>query len=135
MIERELHGERLRKARKGLRIMQKEAAELIGISYSAYSDIENGRNSISAQVGSSLVKKLGINVNWVISGEGKMYIESENEEFSKDDELFMLKTRLTALEEHYIELSARISGKDKSKIRKELKNLAKKSTIKTSKDS
>lgn len=70
----EKQNKRLKEARKALGLLSKEAAERLGLSTGAYSDIENGRNQISSKVSIQLVTDLGINLNWLLTGEGEMFL-------------------------------------------------------------
>lgn len=72
---RELQGERLKVARTALGLLSKTAAERLELSVSAYTDIEKGRNSLTAKVSTALISEFGINVNWILTGEGEMFLD------------------------------------------------------------
>ena len=63
--------ERLKAAREHLGKSQKEIAALAGASYRAWQGYENGENQPGAKV-IEAVAKLGIDANWLLTGEGLM---------------------------------------------------------------
>ena len=69
---------RFKSARKSKGLTLKQVGDILGISESAVSNIERGRNKPS---GSTLVlfcEKLGINQRWLETGEGEMFSESRS---------------------------------------------------------
>ena len=63
--------ERLKIAREHLGKSQKDIAALAGASYRAWQGYENGENQPGAKVIEALAK-LGINANWLLTGEGSI---------------------------------------------------------------
>lgn len=73
-------GKNLKKIRKEKNLKQKDVAELVGISRSFYSDIENDRKNVSSSTLSKVSNALGVSVNYITTGEKTLYD-------LKDDEL------------------------------------------------
>lgn len=65
--------ERLKAARSALGLTQKEVAEQSGVSTRGYQGYEDGRSVPGGEAISGFVK-LGINANWLLTGEGPMLL-------------------------------------------------------------
>lgn len=63
--------ERLKKAREALGKNQKEMALTVGVSYRSWQGYEDGDNVPGGNVFEALAR-LGLNVNWLLTGEGPM---------------------------------------------------------------
>ena len=70
-------GKRLKKLRLVKGLKQKEFANSIGITVSYLSQIENGEKGMSLDTLSLLSVKFGVNIDWLITGEGPMFREEE----------------------------------------------------------
>ncbi len=68
-------GERLKKLRTTKGLKQKEFAELLGITVSYLSQIENGEKGMGLDTLILLSGKFGANINWLLTGEGPMFRE------------------------------------------------------------
>lgn len=64
---------RIKAARKAKGLTLKQVGTLLGISESAVSNIERGRNKPSGSTLVLLCEKLGINQHWLETGEGDMF--------------------------------------------------------------
>ena len=64
---------RIQAARKAKGLTLKQLGDIIGISESAVSNIERGRNKPSGSTLILLCEKLGINREWLETGEGEMF--------------------------------------------------------------
>ena len=64
---------RIQAARKAKGLTLKQLGDIIGISESAVSNIERGRNKPSGSTLILLCEKLGVNREWLESGEGEMF--------------------------------------------------------------
>lgn len=116
-ILRNQQGIRLKEAREFLGLKQNEAAKRLQIGVSGLSDIENGKNNLSAAMSRKIAQYLGINVTWVLTGEGEMMLKGE--------EQLNVAMRNTirpfqAMRAHYVETVARITGKSVEQVREEL---------------
>lgn len=125
MDNRVEQGNRLKMARENIGLKQKQAAELLGIQPGSYSDIENGRNKISTATAQLIIEKLGINVNWVLTGSGDMLvpksIKIQQEEFIEALRIHI--KQMTALKKHYVRTMARLKDTTPEAIRKEIEDL------------
>ena len=64
---------RIQAARKAKGLTLKQLGDIIGISESAVSNIERGRNKPSGSTLILLCEKLGVNREWLETGEGEMF--------------------------------------------------------------
>ena len=62
---------RVREIRIGRGYTQKEAAELIGIPFCAYENIEKGTKSINRAMATAIAIKMRGNTNYILTGEGR----------------------------------------------------------------
>ncbi|MDP2174215.1 MAG: XRE family transcriptional regulator [Candidatus Cloacimonadaceae bacterium] len=83
-------GERLKSIRKGLKLIQLDFAECLGVKASAISQMENGHIKPSLDTLYLLTTKYGINLHWLLTGNGEMYanvmdkkLEDTAQSFSK----------------------------------------------------
>jgi len=80
------HG-RLKAIRGALHLMQKDMASELGISASAYSDMEKGRYGLSLDILELLAKKFKVNMMFLVAGSGNMFQSDPTEEVLKIREL------------------------------------------------
>jgi len=69
-------GDRFKEIRENLRFNQSELARSIDANPSIISDIERGEKEPSKKIISSLIINYKINSNWLLTGEGDMFIKS-----------------------------------------------------------
>lgn len=82
-------GKRLKQARKRLGLTALEMSTKIGIEKNSYYKYEDGGRFPKADILISLVKKLNINVNFLLTGKGNMFLEkSESTEKPEFNDLF-----------------------------------------------
>jgi transcriptional regulator with XRE-family HTH domain len=76
--------ENLKKLREILGLTQEEMAQLLGVSLRAYQAYEKG--SMEPKVGKleMLAKKYRVNLNWLITGEGEMFLTPSTEGLSPE---------------------------------------------------
>ena len=75
MLEKKKIGLQFRELRKQLGLTQKEMARIVGVTPAAISDFEAGKSSPSANLCAVLAKKFKVNLNWLLTGEGEMFVE------------------------------------------------------------
>lgn len=68
--------------RKHLKLSQDEFAEKLGTSQDMISKIETGKTSISQKISIKLLNEFNVNLNWLFSGKGSMFLASEGEKIS-----------------------------------------------------
>lgn len=59
--------------RNSLRMNQREFADFLGVSPSVISNVESGIRSISKALQTTLIEKLDVNPNFLLTGEGPMF--------------------------------------------------------------
>lgn len=67
-------GKRLQEARKSLGLGVAEMSERLGLEKNSYYKYEDGSRFPRPEVLSDLVEKLDIDVNWLLTGHGEMFI-------------------------------------------------------------
>lgn len=70
-------GSRLRLFRKSRKITIHELSDRIGISKSTISEVERGHTKPPVNFLLAMFNLYGLNVNWVLTGEGKMILKRE----------------------------------------------------------
>ena len=68
---------RVTKLRELLNLSQTEFSRKIGVSQGALSQIENGHSRLSMETLISLVKAFNVNCNWLVNGNGDIFINEE----------------------------------------------------------
>lgn len=68
-------GDRVSELRKALGLSQEEFGSKLGLVRSAISSYEGGRRNLSEQSIKSICREFNVNYNWLISGDGEMFIE------------------------------------------------------------
>ena len=74
-------GERIRYIRQSHNLKQREFAEVICISPTSISQLENNRNNIAKTTKELLCKRFQINPEWLMTGEGEMSAPETVEHF------------------------------------------------------
>lgn len=69
---------RLREIREKLHLQQGEFAQQLEVVQQQLSKYERNKNKPSAEVFAKLIEKFNININWLLTGEGKMFIETND---------------------------------------------------------
>ena len=72
-------GLRLKKLREILDLSQGKLARILGVSQSAVSKWEAGERDIPTAVLLKLKQQLGVNLDWLLSGEGEMFSPPKSE--------------------------------------------------------
>jgi len=75
-------GDRFKELRENLHFNQSELARLIEANPSIISDIERGEKEPSKKIISALIIKYQINSNWLLTGEGEMFIKTAGNEIA-----------------------------------------------------
>ncbi|MCK4764348.1 MAG: helix-turn-helix transcriptional regulator [Candidatus Aminicenantes bacterium] len=84
-------GKRLKEVRKVLKLTQSEITEPAGLSKSYLSELELGKSKSCSMLYQYLADEHNVNVNYILTGRGKMFIREENtidtETFGHDIEI------------------------------------------------
>lgn len=108
--------ERIRDLRKALNLTMEQFGTRIGVSKSTISNIENGNRDATEHMVKSICREFGADYMWLTSGEGEMFVESDDDFFERIDRIMagenetrknMFKALLYASDED-IEALARI---------------------------
>lgn len=98
-------GERVKELRKTLSLTLEKFGQRIGVGKSTVSDLENGRRSFSEHMTKSICREFSVDYMWLTTGEGEMFIESDDDFFERIDRIMagenesrknMIKTLLYA---------------------------------------
>jgi transcriptional regulator with XRE-family HTH domain len=81
-------GVRLKKCRKSLNLTQDEFGKKLSVTHGFISRIENNNNAMGAEFLYELNRQLNVNINWLLAGDGPMFLintkcESKNTEESQ----------------------------------------------------
>lgn len=98
-------GKRLKYFRVSNKLTQKKLAQILDMEWYQIKDMEAGKVTVSKQIAKLLYYETGINYNWLLTGEGEMYL--------KDKDISVIKKREEAkvieLEETVKQHEARLS--------------------------
>ena len=72
--------ERIRELRKALDLTMERFGEVIGVSKSSISNIENGNRSLTERMFKDICREFDVNEEWLRTGEGKMFNELSRSE-------------------------------------------------------
>jgi transcriptional regulator with XRE-family HTH domain len=76
-------GSRIKLARKNLKLSQAELSELLDISPSHMSDIENGKKNIGIEIFMRMTETLGVSADWLLRTDTPKATQISNDEFSE----------------------------------------------------
>ena len=79
--------QRLKIVRRFLDKTQVEFASSIGLTQAGYSDIERGKNNVSGKIKILLKREHRVNVSWLESGEGEMFLPASENQNSEEQTL------------------------------------------------
>lgn len=109
-------GERVKEVRKSLGLTLEKFGEKLGVGKTAISNIEKGNRNLTEQMTKSICREYGVDYIWLTTGEGEMFVESDDDFFERIDRIMagenetrknMFKALLYASDED-IEALARI---------------------------
>ena len=93
--------ERIKAARKALGLTMEQFGKRVGLSKSAISLIESGKNGTTEQTVASICREFGVNGMWLRTGEGEMFDQSTESSLDR-----------LAAEYHLDEIIGRLLGMD-----------------------
>lgn len=105
---------RVREIRKELGLTQKDLAERLGLTFSALSDIERGKNGLSFDVVKGLIMSVGVNPYYLLNGD--LPIFSSPDQASSPDSA----PRLVELEQSLRKLEDRLMNAEKYPLEERL---------------
>jgi transcriptional regulator with XRE-family HTH domain len=77
-------GERLRTVRERLGMTQKEFAKFLNVGIATVQRYEREERIPSGEFLKLLLDKCNVNINWLLTGEGSMFVKSPHKEPSKE---------------------------------------------------
>ena len=82
-------GERVNEIRKSdkVNLTMEKFGERIGLKKSAVSLIESGKNALTDANIKSICREFGVDYMWLTSGEGEMFVESDDDFFERIDRI------------------------------------------------
>jgi transcriptional regulator with XRE-family HTH domain len=72
-------GERVKELRKALDLTLEKFGEKLGVTKVAISNIEKGNRNLTEQMAKSICREYSANYEWLTTGEGEMFVESDEE--------------------------------------------------------
>ena len=98
-------GERIKDVRNSLGLTLEKFGEKLGVTKTAISRLEKGERSLTEQMTKSICREFSVDYMWLITGEGEMFVESDDDFFERIDRIMagenesrknMIKTLLYA---------------------------------------
>lgn len=80
-------GERVKEIRKTLGLTLEKFGEKVGVTKQTVSRIENGVNNLTEQMTKAICREYGVDYMWLTSGDGEMFVESDDDFFEKIDRI------------------------------------------------
>lgn len=82
-------GERVKEIRKSekVNLTMEKFGERIGLKKSAVSLIESGKNALTDANIKSICREFGVDYMWLTTGEGEMFVESDDDFFERIDRI------------------------------------------------
>lgn len=110
-------GDRIRHLRKDvLKLTLDKFSKALGVSRSAISDIEGGRNALSNQMVMLMRKIYNVNEEWLRYGEGEIFKKPDDDERTADIATHVIDLDPESDEFRLYELMKEMDEKDISKI-------------------
>jgi len=69
--------ERLKRIREHLKLTQKDMSSIMGVSLKVYQRYEKGEQKPSYEKLIPLINTFNVNINWLLTGKGEMFIKQE----------------------------------------------------------
>ena len=80
-------GERVKEIRKALGLTLEKFGEKVGVGKTAISKIEKGERGLTEQMTKSICREYGVDYIFLTTGEGEMFIDSDNDFTEKIDRI------------------------------------------------
>lgn len=82
-------GERVKEVRKSLSLTLEKFGEKLGVGKTAISNIEKGNRNLTEQMTKSICREYGVDYIWLTSGEGEMFVESDDDFMERIDRIMV----------------------------------------------
>ncbi len=80
-------GERIKEVRKSLGFTLEKFGTRLGVGKTAISKLEKGENNLTEQMTKSICREFHVDYIWLTSGEGEMFVESDDDFYSRIDQI------------------------------------------------
>lgn len=80
-------GERVKYLRKDLNLTLEKFGERLGVTKTAISLIESGKNSLTEQMTRSICREFHVNYAWLVNGDGEIFSNDDAELKEKLDQI------------------------------------------------
>ncbi len=77
-------GDRLKDFRKAKNLTQQELGNVLNVSKQAIANIESKHNNPSIEVVSKLIEIFNLNANWLLIGQGSMFVALQSKDFKAE---------------------------------------------------
>lgn len=108
--------ERIKQIRKSLKMSQEGFGEVIGLTKSSISNIENGVRNVTDQHIRLICSEFNVNGNWLRNGTGDMFIENDSSIITELASEYHLDAIDKKIIEHYVNLDSEIREKVKKYV-------------------
>lgn len=115
--------ERVRQIRKSLNLTMEKFGERLGVTKTAISLIESGKNSLTDANAKAICRTYNVNYDWLIDGEGEMFSDVPKTVLDELCKQYNLDDFDRALVEMYIALPEACRNSVKSEIRNMIQKL------------
>lgn len=104
--------ERLKAVRLNRGLSQKEISETLEIGLRSWQQYEQGTSIPGGKVLEALLDKLTVNINWLLSGTGKMYFKEADVDYDRD----LLSQTISTLENCLAKKDLMLDSAKKAKV-------------------
>ncbi|MEA5115792.1 MAG: helix-turn-helix transcriptional regulator [Geobacteraceae bacterium] len=104
--------ERLKAVRLNRGLSQKEISETLEIGLRSWQQYEQGTSIPGGKVLEALLDKLNVNINWLLSGTGKMYFKEADVDYDRD----LLSQTISTLENCLAKKDLMLDSAKKAKV-------------------
>jgi len=80
-------GERVKQARKSLGLTMEKFGERLGVTKTAISLIESGKNNLTDANIKAICREFNVDYIWLTTGEGEMFVDSDDDFIEKIDRI------------------------------------------------
>jgi SOS-response transcriptional repressor LexA len=106
------NSDRIKTIRETIGVSQTDFARVLGVAPSFISGIERGKKDVSRELLQKLLEKYQININFLLSGSGKMFLYQKDEESENPPQILklgaMMDQRLETIESRMAEIESRL---------------------------
>ena len=100
--------ERIKQVRKSMNLTLEAFGQRIGVTRAAISNIENGVRSVTEQMRRSVCREFGVSEDWLLTGEGKMIVQTPSSEVDELARKYNLTPEARILVERFLLLKPEV---------------------------